>query len=119
VGRTPAHSNHRRPERWKFKRRRKKKPGGSSSTNNRRAVAAASSWTDEEQEEEEKTDDMPPASTPLDWTGPLVKSVAGRLVKQERRSLDSAGSSEHSSSEDGTKRETPGLNHTGSVNYAL
>jgi hypothetical protein len=34
-----------------------------------------------------------------------VKSLAGRLLKRERRSLDSAGSSEHSSSEDGNKRK--------------
>jgi hypothetical protein len=37
--------------------------------------------------------------------GSPVKSLAGRLLKRERRSLDSAGSSEHSSSEDGNKRK--------------
>jgi len=37
--------------------------------------------------------------------GSEVKSLAGRLLKRERRSLDSAGSSEHSSSEDGNRRK--------------
>ena len=93
MTRTPGDS-HLSLERWKFKTRKKKKKKSAQ-------VSSQAPDSSEEDEDEEEEEDLVKDET---WGGRMAKSLAGRLLKRERRSLDSAGSSEFSSSEDGNKR---------------
>ena len=94
MTRTPGDS-HLSLERWKFKTRKKKKKKSA------QVSSQAPDSSEEDEDEEEEEEDLVKDET---WGGRTAKSLAGRLLKRERRSLDSAGSSEFSSSEDGNKR---------------
>jgi hypothetical protein len=103
VSRTPGDS-HLSLERWKFKTRKKKKRKKLVSSIDLSSMNGHKSSDDDEKEEEENDMEVPVVHA-AGWeeNGRAAKVVVDRLLK--RHSLDSAGSSEISSSEDGHKRQ--------------
>jgi hypothetical protein len=98
VSRTPGDS-HLSLERWKFKTRKKKKKKRIAQN---RSNGHKSSDDDEEEYEEDNVD-----GGGWEESERVGKAVTDRLLK--RQSLDSAGSSEISSSEDGHKRHADNI----------